>query len=227
MVVGVTFDVYGTLFDWRGVVGVVASVFEGLGVGVSAGEFAEVWRGRQLFYTQVNTMLGVGHVSFREITRRALLYTARRYGIELWAGHVDRLVNAWDDIEPFPEVRQCVRRIKEHGLRIAPLSNGDVSQLRKLVDKLGIEFDDIFSAELVGVYKPHPGIYEQACRKWNLKPSEIMHVAGSTFDVVGSKTYGMATTWVNRTGEVYDEFEAKPDYVVKDFNELLRILNIE
>jgi len=227
MVVGVTFDVFGTLFDWRGIGGIVSSVLREIGVEVSSDEFIEVWRNRQRFYMQVNTLLGVGHVSFGEITRRALLYTAKRYGIELRADHVDRLVNSWDEIEPFPEVKICVRRIKEHGFRIAPLSNGDIVQLRKLIDKLGIEFDDVFSAELVGVYKPHPRIYEQACTKWNVKPSKIMHVAASAYDVAGSKTYGMVATWVNRTSEIYDEFEAKPDYIVKNFNELLRILNIE
>jgi len=221
---GVTFDVYGTLFDWRTVEKVVFKIFEKKGVEVDVVEFTNYWRSKQLFYTHVNTLLNKCHERFRNLTRDALVHTLRRYGLDMDDAEVEEAVKAWDDLEPFPDIEDALNKVRGMNLKIAPLSNGDLEALRILTAKLSIEFDDIFSAELVGVYKPHPKIYEQAPRKWNLKPSEIMHVAGSTFDVIGSKSFGMVTTWVNRTNMIYDEFHLKPDFTVKNFRELVEVL---
>ena len=224
MVRGVTFDVFGTLFDWRVVRGVVESVFDRCGVDMDVDGFITLWRSKQLFYSQVNTMLGRRHMSFREATRRALVYTLTRYGVALDEHEVEELTEAWDNLSPFPEVGECLVLIRERGLLMAPLSNGDKVSLNKLVSKLPKVFDDIFSAEDAGVYKPHPRIYEQASKKWGLKPADILHVAGAPFDVAGAKSFGMMTVWVNRTGEIYDEFEEKPDFVVRDFRELVNVV---
>ena len=228
MVVGVTFDVFGTLFDWRSsLLGVVERVLEGVGAGVNAREFLDYWRNRQLIYTHVDTMLERGRTPFIEITRNALLHTLRRYNITFSDEDIKALVDKWRDLEPFPEVRYVVRRIKENGYKIAPLSNGDRDIISMLVKKLDVEFDDIFSSEDVGAYKPNPRIYAQASERWGLGKEEIMHVAGSPIDAVGSKSYGYVTTWVNRLGIPHEEFPYKPDYVVKDFNGLLEILKIK
>ncbi|MDJ0270925.1 MAG: haloacid dehalogenase type II [Aigarchaeota archaeon] len=222
---GITFDVFGTLFDWYGsLVPRVESMLRESGAAVNVESFMTVWRTKQLSYTQINTMLGKGWMSFREITERALRYTIKTFAVSVSSSALSELISAWYELRPFPDVIPALRRLSEMGYMLAPLSNGDNDMLQSLVKRLDVRFDAIFSAENVGVYKPHPAIYEQAVKAWNIRPEEIMHVAGSPFDAIGSKSYGLKTVWVNRQSSVFDEFDQRPDSIVRDFEELVGVL---
>jgi len=181
--------------------------------------FLETWRSKQLQYTMVSTLLGKRHLGFAEITRRALLYTMRSLGLQD-SGEAAGLVEAWDDLEPYPDVPGPLGQLKRK-YRLAMLSNGDLASLRKLEHKLGVAFDSIISADTAKSYKPSPTIYTLAVKKLKLRPSSILHVAGSSFDWIGAKALGMRVAWVNREKLPTDEWEFRPDLVVEDFTELV------
>lgn len=220
-----TFDVFATLFDWHGSLAPkVRNFLQCCGVSLDTDAFLQAWRVKQFVYMLINTTMGLERYSFLDITRRSLLYVLKTNGIETSLDKLSELVATWDDFDPFPEVDKAVSEIKRRGYLIAPFSNGDRKTIEKLCGKLSTRFDAILSSEDAGVYKPHPRFYQLASKTLGLKMYEILHVAAGPFDIIGSKSVGMMTVWVNRRGLIFEELDYRPDFEVKDFNGLLEIL---
>ena len=66
--------------------------------------------------------------------------------------------------------------------------------------KLGVPFDVIVTSERAGFYKPRPEPYRLALADLGLDPKEVLFVAGSGFDLIGTSKVGMDTYWHNRVG---------------------------
>ena len=80
----------------------------------------------------------------------------------------------------------------------------------------------MISVEEVGAFKPHSGVYRKASLISGYHVSEIMMVSANSFDVMGAKSCGMLGAYVNRYDLPYEECHEmlKPNFIVKDFNEL-------
>jgi len=71
---------------------------------------------------------------------------------------------------------------------------------RAAADKLGVPFDVVVTAERAGFYKPDPAPYRLALSELNMPASEVLFVAGSGFDLIGTGRVGLDTYWHNRVG---------------------------
>ncbi|MBL4584120.1 MAG: HAD-IA family hydrolase [Pseudomonadales bacterium] len=79
--------------------------------------------------------------------------------------------------------------------RLAALSNGNANVYRL---GLGKYFSFGLNAEMVGIGKPHPAMFEQALEKLELRADQVIHVGDNpTDDVIGAQQLGMHTVWVN------------------------------
>ncbi len=221
----ITFDVYSALFDLhKSIVPQVDHCLKEIRSSVSPVEFFRNWRETQLRYAQVSTNLSKEHFKFNDLTHYSLSYACRKFGVNL-ADHARRkLVDAWCHLEPYSDVEPVLKQLKADGFRIAMLSNGDTDMLHILSGKLSVKFDAVFSADTVGAYKPHPKIYHQPVKAWNLQPPEIMHVAGSPTDAIGAKACDLTSVWVNRGGIIGEELPFKPDYEIRTLTALQAIL---
>ena len=85
-------------------------------------------------------------------------------------------------------------------------------------------FDDLFSVESVGVYKPDSRIYDLPVKKYKVKAKEIAFLSANTFDVSGSGNYGYNSVWVNRNNGTFDNLDYLPKNEVKNLNGLLNIV---
>ncbi|MCS7095134.1 MAG: haloacid dehalogenase type II [Thaumarchaeota archaeon] len=216
----VTFDLFVTLFDWRGTL--IPLIDELLSIQrVRADQILDQWRTRQIYYTMLDTLLGKGHTPFLEITRRSLVHTLKSLGIAVDRGAVDKLVNKWNDLKPLPEVDETLGALRGKGYAIAVLSNGDPETIDSLTKKLKVKFDYLFSAKQSGLYKPHPKIYLDAAERMRLRPENVAHVSSTVYDVVGSKAAGLRAIWIDVAGENFDEVEFEPDVRIRKFSELL------
>ena len=218
----ITFDVFAALFDWEGS---LAPVVERLLNGkerVDVTAFLQLWRRTQLEYTYVTTLLGREFVSFQTLTRRALDYALKIFRLVSGEDRVKELVDAWSKLDPFPDVREGLLQLKNKYV-IGMLSNGDQAMLSSLADRLGIKFRSIVSAEMAGVYKPHPRIYKEAVRLMGNDASQVLHVAGNARDAIGAKAVGMKTAWINRKDLPMD-WNCPLDLEVKSFRELTSAL---
>ena len=138
----------------------------------------------------------------------------------------NELLNLYKILSPFKEVPEVLKSLKDKNLKLAVLSNGTPSLLNELVKSSNLEniFDDIFSIEEVGVYKPDSKVYDIPIKKYNIKKNEVAFLSANTWDVSGGGNYGYNSIWVNRNNNTFDNLDYLPRYQIEDLNKLLDII---
>jgi len=129
-------------------------------------------------------------------------------------------------LSPFEEVPETLKTLKEKKFKLAILSNGTPSLLDELVKSNNLDnlFDDIFSIEQVGVYKPSSRVYDMPIKKYNINKSEVAFLSANTWDVSGGGNYGYQSIWVNRNNNIFDNLDFRPKYQITDLNKLIQLV---
>ena len=106
------------------------------------------------------------------------------------------------------------------------LSNGTPALLNELVKSNNLEniFNNIFSIEEVGVYKPDSKVYDLPINQYQIKKNEVAFLSANTWDVSGGGNYGFNCIWVNRNNNIFDNLDYKPQNEIKNLKELLNII---
>ena len=211
----IIFDAYGTLFD-------VNSAAEKCKdkIGDKWEPFANFWRTTQLEYTWLRSLMG-RHKDFWQITEDSLDKSMQTFKINL--SMRNELLNLYKVLSPFKEVHETLKTLKEKKYKLAILSNGTQSLLNELVNSNNLDhlFDDIFSIEEVGVYKPCSKVYDMPIKKYLIEKEEVAFLSANTWDVSGGGNYGYEAIWVNRNNNIFDNLDYKPNLEIKDLSGLL------
>ena len=214
----IIFDAYGTLFD-------VNSAAEKCKdkIGDKWERFANFWRTTQLEYTWLRSLMD-RHKDFWQITEDSLDKSMKAFDID--PSMRDELLNLYKVLSPFKEVPDALKTLKEKKFKLAILSNGTPSLLDELVKSNHLDnlFDDIFSIEQVGVYKPSSRVYDMPVKKYNISKSEVVFLSANTWDVSGGGNYGYQSIWVNRNNNIFDNLDFKPKYEIADLNKLTKLV---
>ena len=214
----IIFDAYGTLFD-------VNSAAEKCKdkIGDKWEKFSNYWRTTQLEYTWLRSLMG-RHKDFWEITEDSLEKSMENF--EISHSMKDELLDLYKSLSTFEEVPETLKILKEKNYKLAILSNGTPDLLNKLVrsNKLENLFDDLFSIEEVGIYKPDSKVYGMPTKKYNIQVNEVAFLSANTWDVSGGGNYGFNAIWVNRNKNIFDKLDFKPKHVIKNLKELLNII---
>lgn len=201
----ITFDAYAALVDYRSSLLPVVEAIPGMD-GSHAAEFLELWRARQLGVAALSNALDRGRIPFRACTGLALDYALMRHGLSLDGDDREDLIKAWYSLSPWPEAEAVLAALEAKGYRLAILSNGDQDMLETLAAGFETRFDQIFSSEQCGLYKPHPRVYALPARELGIE--NYLHVAGSPNDAIGASAAGVSCYWSNRLGDAV----VLPDY---------------
>ena len=214
----IIFDAYGTLFD-------VNSAAEKCKdkIGEKWERFANFWRTTQLEYTWLRSLMD-RHKDFWQVTEDSLDKSMKAFDID--PSMRNELLNLYKVLSPFEEVPETLKTLKEKKFKLAILSNGTPSLLDELVKSNHLDnlFDDIFSIEQVGVYKPSSRVYDMPIKKYNINKSEVAFLSANTWDVSGGGNYGYQSIWVNRNNNIFDNLDFKPKYQITDLNKLIQLL---
>ena len=214
----IIFDAYGTLFD-------VNSAAEKCKdkIGDKWEGFANYWRTTQLEYTWLRSLMK-RHKDFWQVTEDSLDKSMKTYEID--SSMRNELLNLYKILSPFKEVPEVLISLKNKNLKLAILSNGTPSLLDELVKSNNLEniFDDIFSIEEVGVYKPDSKVYDIPIKKYNIKKNEVAFLSANTWDISGGGNYGYNSIWVNRNNNTFDNLDYVPKHQIKDLSKLLDII---
>jgi len=129
-------------------------------------------------------------------------------------------------LEPFPEVRKTLRALKDAGQATAILSNGTPKMLSAAVESAGLDglIDMIISVEEVGVYKPHPKVYQRAADRLGLTADRICFQSSNAWDAYAASAFGMRTVWCNRYGQRPERLPGRPDAMISTLSELPPLL---
>ena len=214
----IIFDAYGTLFDVNS-----AAEKSKNKIGDKWEAFANYWRTTQLEYTWLRSLMH-RHKDFWQITEDSLDKSMKVFNIN--KDMKTELLNLYKKLSPFSEVKETLENLKKKELKLSILSNGTPELLNELVDsnKLDLIFDDIFSIEEVGIYKPDSKVYDLPINKYKIKPNEIIFLSANTWDVSGGGNYGYNSVWVNRNNAVFDNLDYKPFKEIKSLQQLLDIV---
>ncbi len=214
----IIFDAYGTLFDVNSAAekckGKIGDKWEG---------FANYWRTTQLEYTWLRSLMK-RHKDFWQVTEDSLDKSMKVYEID--SSMRNELLDLYKILSPFKEVPEVLKSLKEKNLKLAILSNGTPALLDQLVKSNNLEdlFDDIFSIEEVGIYKPDSKVYDMPIKEYQINKNEVAFLSSNTWDVSGGGNYGYNSIWVNRNQNIFDNLDYNPRYKIKNLLELLQLI---
>jgi 2-haloacid dehalogenase len=208
------FDAYGTLLDYASAArcrDVLGDKLEPLNA---------LWREKQLQYTWLRALQG-RHADFWQVTGDALDFALDTLGLtdpDLRR----RLMNLYLTLNAFPEVPEMLHRVKAAGMKTAILSNGSPEMLDTAVKNAGIGplLDAVPSVETVGVYKPHPRVYQLAVERLGITAEAISFQSSNAWDAYAASAFGMRVVWCNRYGQRPERLPGKPDHEVMSLAEL-------
>jgi 2-haloacid dehalogenase len=215
------FDAYGTLFDYASA---AQRCHDALGEKLAP--LTALWREKQLQYTWLRALQD-SHADFWQVTGDALDFAMETRGINERALR-DRLMDLYLKLDAFPEVPRTLARLNAAGLKTAILSNGSPSMLHAAVAdaNIGHLLDKVLSVEEVGVYKPHPKVYQLAVDRLGIEPAAISFQSSNAWDAYAASAFGMRVVWCNRYGQRPERLPGKPDREVRSLAELPALLGL-
>ncbi len=222
-----TFDVFGTVVDWRGsVIRDGERLAAGKGWNVDWAAFADAWRAG---YGPAMNRVRTGALPWTKIDdlhRMILDDLLTEFGIEgLTEQEIETFNRVWHRLDPWPDAAGGLLRLKSRYV-IATLSNGNVSLLANMAKYAGLPWDCILSAELARHYKPDAEAYLKAIELLSCDPSDVMMVAAHQGDLRHATQVGMKTAFVLRPFERgpdgKNDLTPDPDFdiVARDFHDL-------
>ena len=215
------FDAYGTLFDYNTAAGRHSAV-----LGEKAAPLADLWRLKQLQYTWLRSLMG-RYTGFWQVTGDALDFAMGELGIEDEALRAN-LMEAYLTLDAYLEVQETLATLRAHGLRTAILSNGESGMLDAAVEAAGIadSLDAVLSVEEVGIYKPHPSVYQLVVDRLGVAAANVSFQSSNAWDANGAAAFGFRVAWCNRFGQGQERVPEAPDAEIATLAELPALLGI-
>lgn len=211
------FDAYGTLFDVHSAVQRHADA-----IGPEAGRLSDVWRNKQLEYSWVLGLMG-RYASFWSLTERALDYALARHP-KVDPGLRDTLLDAYRDLDAYPEVPATLQGLRDRGIETAILSNGDATMLDRAVAsaRLAGHLDAVLSVDAARTFKTDPRAYALVGERFGVSPDAVVFCSSNRWDIAGAAAFGFVTVWVDRTG-LPDEYpDLPPARVIRSLDALVQ-----
>ena len=210
------FDAYGTLFNVHAAIARFRAE-----AGPEADRMSETWRAKQLEYSWTLTLSG-HYVDFWTLTERALDYALTRFP-SVDKALRPKLLEAYFQLEAFPDARKALAALKAKGHKTGILSNGSPNMLKSAVDaaNVGGDLDAVLSVDALKMFKPRPQVYALVTDHYKCKPADVTFVSSNRWDVMAGTSVGFRALWINR-GKMPDEyFDFPPHQELVDLNELL------
>jgi 2-haloacid dehalogenase len=213
------FDAYGTLLDHASAARRCRDA-----LGDKLDELVSIWRTKQLQYTWLRS-LESRHADFWQVTGDALDFALETVGIEN-GGVRARLMDLYLTLEPFPDVREALTRLKAAGLTTAILSNGTHAMLETAINGAGLGglIDAIYSVDAVGVFKPHPNVYRLATAGLGMPADAIAFQSANAWDAYAASAFGMRVVWCNRYRQRPERLPGQPDREIESLTELPQLV---
>ena len=222
-----TFDVFGTVVDWRRSIIREGEVLgRAKGLTVDWAKFADTWRG---LYQPMLSRVRNGELPWTKLDtlhRMSLDRLLVDFGIAgLSEAEIDHLNRAWHRLDPWPDAVEGLTRLRRRFI-LATCSNGNVAMMVDMAKRAGLPWDAILGAETARHYKPQPEAYLITAELLGLRPEQCMMVAAHNGDLASAAGCGLRTAFVPRPEEhgpgQSTDLAPKCDYdaVAKDFVDL-------
>lgn len=216
------FDIYGTLFDMRTVLPVLAAGVR------DPEEFYRLWRFKLVHYLGITSAIGK-FVDLPVLREKAFDFCAK----ELGTGASERVKRDFLEaalyLKPFSDVRPGLEQLRRAGIKVIALSTGLKDDLLAMFARAKLQdcFDAVITNKEAGIYKPHPRAYLYAAERLAVAPSEMRMVAAHPWDLIGARNAGLSPAWLRRAelagleSRTYDTIDEIPELVADSLTELV------
>jgi len=192
-----TFDCYGTLIDWEsGMVNALAPLTDQVGGKLTRNQILEAHARHES-----NQQRQTPSKRYRDILAIVYRRLAEEWGFRVDWDECVRYGNSIKDWPAFPDTADALRYLKDH-YKLVILSNVDNESFSASNQKLGVEFDSIYTAEDIGSYKPEDRNFEymlSMLKGLGYEKSDILHTAESLFhDHAPANRNGLRSCWIYR-----------------------------
>ena len=190
-----SFDCYGTLIDWE--TG-IATALEPLAkrAGVSAQQLLGAFGPVEHEVEEENPQL-----IYSELLVKVHERLTERFGVAPDAEEGAAFGASVGDWPEFPDSAEALVYLKRH-FKLVILSNVDRKSFADSNRRLGVDFDQILTAEEIGSYKPDLRNFEYLLARVGeagVAKGKLLHVAQSLFhDHVPANRMGIASAWIDR-----------------------------
>jgi 2-haloacid dehalogenase len=151
------------------------------------------------------------------------VFAANLLKLDLSADKRERLMQAYLELQAWPDAGPALRSLRGLGVRLALLSNATPGMLDAWIRHSGLDdtYEYVLSTNTISTYKPDPRAYRMGVEAFGMQLEEIAFAAFGGWDVAGAKWFGYTTFWVNRLGLPVEELGATPDGVGESLAELV------
>lgn len=222
-----TFDCYGTLIDWEtGILSALRRIFSTYGKKIDDATLLKLYGDFEQFSE---------NGTFRPY-REVLESVVHRFGVELGfrptTEDARSLPDSLPSWKPWPDTVAALRQLKAR-YRLVILSNVDDDLFAGTRPQLGVDFDEVITAQQAQAYKPSLKLFELALSRIKAPAHRVLHVGQSIYhDVIPAQSLGLATVWVNRPSArpgvgAVKSAEGKPDLTVVKLADLAGVATQE
>jgi 2-haloacid dehalogenase len=188
-----SFDCYGTLVDWeRGILAALKPWVRDFGE-------AAVLSG----FSNIEPSVEHAHPTwpYRQVIAHVYAEMADELQVEMKTDDAFSFAISVGTWPPFEDTLAALAQLKKK-YKLFILSNVDEVSISGTLAQLETEFDGVYTAELIGSYKPDSNNFRYLLEQvadHDIKPENLIHVAQSLFhDHVPAQAMGLKSVWIDR-----------------------------
>lgn len=172
------------------------------------------WFAQLVLYSQTMTLSGL-YTPFGEIGVGALQMIADIRQVTLTESDIDEFKERMNALPAHPDAAPALTSLRDAGFRLVTLTNSASSASPTPLDKAGLSqfFEQHFSVETVGKFKPAPETYQMVADTLDVKTSDLCLVACHLWDTIGAQAVGCRGAFLTRP---YNEMLSAPNVPVPD-----------
>ena len=197
----ISFDCYGTLINWeKGLLAALRPWLEAEGKNIADDDILKAFA-----HHESEEQAEVQSAPYPEILEGVHLALAHEFKIKSSRQLREEFMASVGNWPVFDDTVDALKSLQKN-YKLIILSNVDNASFAKTAEKLGVEFDAVYTAEDICSYKPQKAnfkyLLEHAKADLGLKKSDILHTAQSLFhDHVPAQGFGLKTCWIDRRGD--------------------------
>jgi 2-haloacid dehalogenase len=215
-----TFDCYGTLINWEdGILRCLHRILAAHGKDTDDATILKLYGDFEARAEQGD------YRPYRDVLQSVVQQFGDQLGFSATVQEMRSLPESLPSWKPWPDTVSALSELRKR-FRLAIVSNVDDDLFAATQPQLGVEFNQIITAQQAQAYKPSLKIFELALSRVGVPAHRILHVGQSLYhDVLPAQSLGLATVWVNRPSArkgvgAVKAAEAQPDLQVSSLAEL-------
>jgi len=214
-----TFDVGGTVFDWRGTIeSELQTLSAEKGVELDARQFASDWRGGMFEKLALVKSGDIPRMNADEIHRLVLDEVLESHStLQLSSDERDDLNGVWHRLNTWPDAVDAIHTLRDtYSVNVLTVMSYAITVDSSKFNRLS--WDGILSCEFLERYKTDARAYQQAAELLRLEPEEVMMVAAHTSDLMGAKNAGLKTAYVYQDDWNTEQSPREPVHALDNFD---------